>query len=472
MKGDTISRVRKPRKRRSGGSDSVENTLEKWKKYNRQQQLGCGENGVEVIHKVPAKGSRKGCMRGKGGPQNSDCKFRGVRQRIWGKWVAEIREPISCKHVCEKKPNRLWLGTFSTALEAALAYDEAARAMYGPCAYLNFPESTVKEIVSNDGSSSSAYDKKSPSGGYVDTLNGGDLAKDDVFEGNLHQSHEDKAKFSEVGVFEESQEELVHSEAWVADVSIEESKELAIGTVQCQTNEKCKAIIHQGSFKNGINGDSEEIESESEKVLKNSKEPMDIARNTEADCSSSDNTERVKSEETRGESVETLKSCELSHREEVISEIMELCSRKCSTISHVHSQNEQYKNEQFDEMKTELKSLDCKLRAHSIDCKNETPKVEDSYHSMQGIHVLGGGTVGQIERISQVEALNINTNRKFCDISQQLQKLGGYLPGHLNNMQTAELEVGYDYSFLSPDYDFGLLEEQKLLDVCFSHIGS
>ncbi|XP_010504692.1 PREDICTED: dehydration-responsive element-binding protein 2F-like [Camelina sativa] len=74
---------------------------------------------------------KKGPARGKGGPQNALCQYRGVRQRTWGKWVAEIREP--------KKRARLWLGSFATAEEAAMAYDEAALKLYGHEAYLNLP---------------------------------------------------------------------------------------------------------------------------------------------------------------------------------------------------------------------------------------------------------------------------------------------------------------------------------------------
>ncbi|KAD4585835.1 hypothetical protein R6Q59_035732 [Mikania micrantha] len=76
--------------------------------------------------------SRKGCMRGKGGPENASCTYKGVRQRTWGKWVSEIREP--------NRGSRVWLGTFSSAREAAIAYDAAARRLYGPGAHLNLPE--------------------------------------------------------------------------------------------------------------------------------------------------------------------------------------------------------------------------------------------------------------------------------------------------------------------------------------------
>ncbi|KAJ7952830.1 Ethylene-responsive transcription factor [Quillaja saponaria] len=91
--------------------------------------------------------------------------YKGIRMRKWGKWVAEIREP--------NKRSRIWLGSYSTQVAAARAYDTAVFYLRGPSARLNFPELLGGEDGGDDErdmSADSIRKKATEVGARVDAL--------------------------------------------------------------------------------------------------------------------------------------------------------------------------------------------------------------------------------------------------------------------------------------------------------------
>ncbi|KAM0832662.1 hypothetical protein ACQ4PT_048759 [Festuca glaucescens] len=96
--------------------------------------------GAMMREEAGGHGARSNTPAPVGAPKNLG--LRGVRQRPWGRWAAEIRVPYTRA--------RLWLGTFNHPEEAALAYDATLFCFYGhtppPTRHYNFPAAPRPDI--------------------------------------------------------------------------------------------------------------------------------------------------------------------------------------------------------------------------------------------------------------------------------------------------------------------------------------
>lgn len=148
---------------------------------NRERRKGVGAVGLSLSRFAdltlgPRSMDVRGELEGRcscsstattGKRKNDQRPYKGIRMRKWGKWVAEIREP--------NKRSRIWLGSYSTPVAAARAYDTAVYYLRGPSARLNFPEllASTSDCGPDELSAASIRKKATEVGARVDAETSG-----------------------------------------------------------------------------------------------------------------------------------------------------------------------------------------------------------------------------------------------------------------------------------------------------------
>ncbi|KAJ6969006.1 hypothetical protein NC653_036850 [Populus alba x Populus x berolinensis] len=491
--------------RRRNGCESIEDTLAKWKKNNKLQ-----------ITKVPGKGSKKGCMKGKGGPENKSCRYRGVRQRTWGKWVAEIREPVKKGSVTNKRRIRLWLGTFSTAVEAARAYDYAARAMYGPNAILNFPDYSHESGGQLDSLSSSmtATESKTTLDQYednmVERLKMGSCGSREVNKQSgssgiyaVNESEEEVEKFQ---VAESSGRELKAegwdlTNEWMSSHHVEAEAPVLRGEMDGELAEmdgELAEIVESWGC-HGIDDRYDFLQNETENVENKLKNEIAESRLSSRlhECLYSDHDMRTDRKSfydaqmplTTGEVFSGLTGGNSNHFEARHDDInLGLCNPEIDIKPSVQgisdsgaSKGERNYGYVHGEVHADSNHFEARhddinlgLCNPEIDIKPSVQGISDSF-ALKGERNYGY-VHGEVHAASQLQSgrppelpCQLQSGRP-PELSCQLQSPGTNLPGSLSFIQEADLGGGCNFDLLKQDINWGLVGEPELLDPWFHEL--